>query len=429
MEIFVLALFCIVLITCICLGLPVLLPLSIGLLIFLGYGVYKGIILGKLLKMCLSSILTVHTILLTFFLIGLLTASWCACGTIPVIVTLSTGLIVPSFFIIAVFLLNAFISFLIGTSFGTVATMGVICLSIAKAMMMNLFWTVGAIISGIYFGDRCSPVSTSALLVATLTQTDLYDNINRMLKSSAIPFVLTCVIYYLVGAKEVTVSGIIDVSSIFSSYFNLSIICVIPAVAILALALLRVDVKRTMGVSIFMATLIGIVVQNISIQDTFKILLWGYEAPKPELAKMLNGGGIFSMLSPASIVCIASCYSGIFKGTGLIEGFKSQLLVFEKKLGSFTVTLITTIIGAMIACNQSLNIMLTEQLCNELDFSKEEMALAIEDSAVVVSPLIPWNIAAAVPLATLGVSPICLLAACFLYLLPLYRLILKPRFL
>ena len=83
----------------------------------------------------------------------------------------------------------------------------------------------------------------------------------------------------------------------------------------------------------------------------------------------------------------------------------------------------------MIACNQSLNIMLAEQLCDKLDFSKEEIALAIEDTAVVVSPLIPWNIAAAVPLATLGASSVCLLAACFLYLLPLYRLFFKPKFL
>lgn len=429
MELFVLALFCTVLITCIGLGLPVLLPLCIGLMIFLGYGVYKGLSLGELLKMCWTSILTVHTILLTFFLIGFLTASWRACGTIPVIVTLSTGFIMPSYFILAVFLLNTLISFLIGTSFGTVATMGVICLSIAKVMMMNLFWTVGAIISGIYFGDRCSPVSTSALLVATVTKTDLYDNIKRMMKSCAIPFAVTCAIYYFVGARGVSAPGSFDVRSIFSSSFNLSVICVLPAVAILALALMRVEVKRTMGVSILMATFIGIAVQNISLADTFNILLWGYKAPNAELAKMLNGGGIFSMISPASIVCIASCYSGIFKGTGLIEGLQSKILVVEKKLGGFAAIFITTIVGAMIACNQSLNIMLAEQLCDKLDFSKEEIALAIEDTAVVISPLIPWNIAAAVPLATLGASSVCLLAACFLYLLPLYRLFFKPKFL
>lgn len=427
MEIIIVALFCTVLIACIGLDLPILLPLTIGLLLFLGYGLYKGHGLVELLKMCWSSILTVHTILLTFFLIGMLTASWRASGTIPVIVSLSASCIVPSCFILATFLLNALISFLIGTSFGTVATMGVICVSVAKAMMMNQFWTVGAIISGIYFGDRCSPVSTSALLIATLTKTDLYDNIKLMLKSCAVPLCLTCGIYYLVGVKGYVPSGVIDIRSVFASSFNLSLICVMPAIAIIVLALLRVQVKLTMGFSILIAAIIAVVLQNVSPAEMTKILLWGYEATDKDLAKMLNGGGIFSMLRPAAIVCIACCYSGIFKGTGLLDGIQEHIFYVEKKFGSFATVLLMAVVDGMIACNQSLNIMLTQQLCEKLDMNDRDMAIALEDTSVLVSPLIPWNIAGAVPLATIGASSICLLAACFLYLVPLYRLLFQPK--
>lgn len=93
------------------------------------------------------------------------------------------------------FLLCSILSVLIGTSLGTAATIGVICFSIGKAMGINPYYVGGAVLSGIYFGDRCSPMSTSALLIAELTKTNLYTNIKLMIKTSIIPFVMTCLFY------------------------------------------------------------------------------------------------------------------------------------------------------------------------------------------------------------------------------------------
>lgn len=423
MELLTLGLFCTVLISCIVGHFPLLAALAVGLVIFLAYGFLKDFGLSSLAKMCWESILTIRNILITFFLIGMLTAIWRACGTIPVIITLASGFISPGSFVMTTFLLNALVSFLIGTSFGTVATMGVICISIAHSLQLDSFWVSGAIISGIYFGDRCSPVSTSALLVSTLTETDLYKNLKLMLKTCLLPTLAVCGIYYYVGSKTAAVTSTVDVRSLFSTCFNLELWCVLPAVIILLLALIRVQVKLTMGASIAAALVIAAVFQNTSVMDMGKLLVFGYEAPSVQLGKLLNGGGIISMLKPVAIVGIASCYSGIFQGTGLLDNIQKKVLGLADSKGNFFTVLLTSIVMGMIACNQTLNIMLTNQLCKEMTWEKEQLALALEDTAVLVSPAIPWNLAVAVPLATIGAEDNCILAACYLYAVPLFRLL------
>lgn len=422
METLTLAAFCLVLVFCIMLKLPLLLALGTGLFIFLAYGSYRKFSFVKLLQMCWESILTVQNILITFFLIGMLTATWRVCGTIPVIISLATGFINPASFFLTTFLLTSLIAFLIGTSFGTAATIGVICMSMAQTMDMDSFWTAGAIISGCYFGDRCSPVSTSALLIATLTKTELHDNIKLMFKTCWLPLLATCAIYYGVGMNATSATAS-SVQELFAQGFVLSSWCVLPAIVILVLSLLRIPVKPTMSISIAFAIVLGMLLQNMSLSTVGSTLLFGYESTVPELAKMLNGGGLISMVTPAAIVCIASCYSGIFQGTGLLNALQDKLLTLRDSCGTFAAILATAILTAMIACNQTLNIMLTHQLCTSLELPKEELAIDLEDTAVLVSPLTPWNIAAAVPLAAIGAPAVCLLAACYLYLLPLYRLV------
>ena len=101
--------------------------------------------------------------------------------------------------LLASFLLCCLVSFLTGTSFGSAATIGVICMTMADSMGIPSIYTGGAILAGIFFGDRCSPVSTSALLVSELTKTDLFSNIRNMLRSALVPFALCCIIYAQLG--------------------------------------------------------------------------------------------------------------------------------------------------------------------------------------------------------------------------------------
>lgn len=51
-------------------------------------------------------------------------------------------------------------------------------------------------------GRLCSPVSTSALLIKQLTHTNLFNTIARMLRTGAVPFVLSCVVYVAAAVAE-----------------------------------------------------------------------------------------------------------------------------------------------------------------------------------------------------------------------------------
>jgi len=153
-----------------------------------------------------------------------------------------------------------------------------------------------------------------------------------------------------------------------------------------------------------------------------RLLFFGYQAADAQAAAMLNGGGIASMIRVGMIITISSSYSGIFQKTGLLDGAKRIVHNLALRTTGYTATLITGVIASVIACNQTLAIMLTHQLCREIQPEKERMALTLEDTAVVVAPLVPWSIAGAVPLTTVGAPTTALLWTCFLYVLPLWQL-------
>jgi NhaC family Na+:H+ antiporter len=152
-------------------------------------------------------------------------------------------------------------------------------------------------------------------------------------------------------------------------------------------------------------------------------MITGYNANYQQVAVMLNGGGIFSMTRVMAIVCISSAYAGIFQTTGLLNPFKKIIIKVNNKITSYGGILLTAIITSLITCSQTLAIILTHQLNHDIEKDSQKLAIDLEDSAVVIAPLVPWSIAAAVPLTSIGASNLSILAAFFLFLLPVYKFI------
>ena len=420
-SIIVILLFSLSLIVCLLLKYSVIYALIVGYIIFITYGFMKGHNLIVLIKKSFEGVLTVKNILLVFVLIGMITALWRASGTIAFIVYIGSKLISPSILILLTFLLCSILSVLIGTSLGTAATMGVICFSIGKAMGINPYYVGGAVLSGIYFGDRCSPMSTSALLIAELTKTNLYTNIKLMIKTSIIPFVMTCLFYLFLGFNS-TVSNIsVNVTEIFKQNYNLNIIVIIPAILIIILSILKINVKKTMLVSIVISFIIAMFIQRDSIVALIKYCIFGYHHPNERLNLMMKGGGILSMVNVSLIVGISSSYSGIFKETKMLVSLKKHLKDFSKKTSNYFVIFLSSIISGAIACNQSLGIILTNELCEEI-VDKQKRAIILENTVILLTGLIPWNTAMVVPLKTLDVGVMSGIFAFYLYFLPLWNL-------
>lgn len=417
-----LGLFCAGLVVCILLDAPILYALAFGLALFLLYGRRKGFSWRELWKMTIDGALTVKNILITFVLIGVLTALWRAAGTIPVIVCYASALIRPSVYLLMTFLLNCGVSVLTGTSFGTGATMGVICATMGVAMGFDLRLIGGAVLSGVYFGDRSSPVSTSALLVAELTGTGIFENLRRMVRTALVPFLASCAVFAALGAAGAHGGAAPDLRAVFVRGFRLHWAALLPAAVILLLSALRVNVKLAMLSSIAAAIPLCLVLQHVAPTELLRVALTGYRAADPELAAMLNGGGVTSMLRVGGIVCLSSSYSGIFQKTGLLDGAKRAVEKLAARTTPYAAMLCTSILGGMLACNQSLDTILTYQLCLGLKRDDGDYALDLEDTAIIVAPLIPWSIAGGVPLSAVGAPTGALLFACYLYFLPLWRL-------
>ena len=422
-SIIAILLFSLSLIFCLLLKLSVVYALIIGYMIFVIYGLIKGHNLIVLIKKSFEGVLTVKNILLVFILIGMITALWRASGTIAYIVYMGSKLISPSILILLTFLLCSILSVLIGTSLGTAATMGVICASIGKAMGVNPYYIGGAVLSGIYFGDRCSPMSTSALLISELTKTNLYTNIKLMIKTSIIPFIVTCLFYLFLGFKLTVSSAGVDVTEIFKQNYNLNIIVIILAILIIILSILKINVKKTMLVSIVISFIIAMFIQRDSIVVLINYCIFSYHHPNERLNLMMKGGGILSMVNVSLIVGISSSYSGIFKETKMLVSLKKHLKDFSKKTSSYFVIFLSSIISGAIACNQSLGTILTNELCGEL-VDKQERAIILENTIILLVGLIPWNIAMDVPLKAIGVGFMSGLFAFYLYFLPLWNLFL-----
>ena len=420
METVVLGIFCGALALCVLLHLSIVYAMVAGLAVFCLYARLRGFRGAALGRMVLSGVRTAKGMLLVFFLIGMLTALWRASGTIPTIVLYAVELIRPRTLVLMSFLLCCGMSVLTGTAFGTAATMGVICMALGHSMGADPAWLGGAILSGIYFGDRCSPVSTSALLISELTGTSIFDNIRRMLRTAWPPFLICCLLYGLAGLWMPVGGG--DIAALrqaFGGEMLLDWYLVLPAVVLLVLSVCRVPVRRTMLVSIGLAALLALFVQHIEPLRLMGMLLTGYTAADPAVGALLDGGGILSMLQVILIVCISSAYAGIFRETGLLDRLKAGVARISRPITPFGGMLAAAVLSACIACNQTLTIMLTHQLCGDVEHNRQRFALELENSAVLVAPLIPWSIASATPLAAIGAPQTSLLTAFFCIGLPL----------
>lgn len=417
-------LFSITLISFVFLNISIIYALLIGYFIFLLYGITNNFNLFSIIKKSIMGIKTVKNVIIIFILIGITTAMWRASGTIAIIIYLGSKIIVPSLFIFFTFILCSILSILIGTALGTSATMGVICIAIARTLGINEYFVAGAIISGVYFGDRCSPLSSSALIVAEITNTNLYNNIKNMIKTTIIPFIITSIFYICLGFISNYSNKTNDVVKIFQENYNLNLITLIPALLIVFLSIFKINAKITMTTSIITSIIITYIFQNKSFIEILKYSLYGYEISNPVLNSMMSGGGILSMVRVSIIILISSSYSGIFEETKMLLTLKKYVKNFAEKTTNFAAVLLTALVTAIVTCNQTLTSILTYELNKDL-LKKDEMAITLENTAILVPALVPWSIALSVPLQAIEVDNLGAIFAFYIYFLPIYHLILS----
>mgnify|MGYP001793966619 CR=1 FL=1 len=441
-------------------------PLAAALCLLVLILLNRGFGLKALFKMGFAGAHQALPVVKVLLLIGILTAVWMSAGTVPALVYYSTGLVSGQFFLLWAFVLTGIVSTLIGTSIGAVGTIGVALMVIARgsgqaALVAPL---AGAIIAGAFVGDRCSPMSSSAHLVASITQTNLYTNLRNMVRSSVGPLALSVAFYTVLSFLHPVQLTETPITASLPSFFNLSPIVLLPAITIFLLSLLKVEVKLAMLASIGTAIPIACALQNNSLADLFQFSIWGYQlnpqlnlktglvtepiteqavAQGIALQSILLGGGLLPMLKATIAVFISTAFAGILIRSQSLQFLNRWLGAngaatpseYRKQTQLAQTTTFVSLITNLFGCTQTIAIVMTGQIMQphyhrwnstktsaNIADGNEKLALTIEDTAVVIAPLIPWNIASLIPATILDVGPGFIPYALYLFLLPLFVL-------
>lgn len=416
-----------VLLLCIAKGWFVGWALLAGLALFFALGLRRGCPAKAMCTIAIEKAKKSGIVITVMLLVGAITGLWRASGTITYCIHHGMRLITPPLFLLLAFLICAALSYVLGTSFGVASTAGVILMALARFGGVSELITGGTVLSGVFFGDRCSPASSSASLVAAVTGTKLYDNVRKMFATGLPPLLLCFAFHGALSLKNPLQAVDGAMAAAMAEAFALSWLTLVPALLMLLLPLLRVPIRAAMLWSIAAAALVAATVQHMPLGAILRAALFGYRAEGP-LEAVLSGGGVWNILSTCFVLVLTGLYSGLLEGIHVLEPLQEHILHMGRRLGRFPAAILTGLGSAMVFCNQSIAIMLSEQLLRPSYRDKTELAIDIENAGVLLSALIPWSIAVTAPLRMLGVGPEALPYAALLWLTPLTYLFTKKHF-
>lgn len=417
------AVFLAAMIACMAAGIDTFFALLLGILLFSAIGLRRGHKMGALWRMMWSEGRKLIPLLLIFVFIGSITALWRSSGTIAFFIYYGIQVIRPGIFVLVAFLLTCLLSYALGTSFGVTGTVGIILMALARSGGVDPAITAGAVLSGAYFGDRCSPASSSGLLVAAVTETKQYGNIRNMHRTGWLPMAVSIAIYGVLSAANPIQAVEDSLLHTLRESFRLSLWTVVPALLMLALPMVKVSIRTTLVLSCAAAFGVSVLVQGMPVWDTFVSAVVGYTPQRAELAAILSGGGMLGMMETSFAVMATGLFAGLLSGLGVLDGLKGFVEKVAQKWGLFPATVLVSLVAGMVFCNQSIIIMMAYPLLRDVyarcGHGNEELALDVENSGIVMAALIPWNIAGSVPLQMLDAGPDAIPYMVLLYMIPL----------
>ena len=409
---------------CMVRGMSLAWALLAGFVCFFLVGLRRGTAPGTLLRMAAGGMGTAFRVLRILLLLGLLTALWRAGGTVALFVWMGVRLITPRTFVLVAFVLSGVFSLAFGSCFGVVGTAGVILMTIARSGGANLAVTAGAIMSGIYLGERLSPASSSAALTAAVAEVDQHVFQMRMWRDTPVPLALSLGLYGVLSILYPIERVDAQIVSALEEGFSLTWPALLPALALLILPWLKMSAVKSIAVSCGLSAACALLVQRLSPGEVLRACVLGYRPALPQLAELMSGGGLLSMVNVCLIVVLSCAYSGMFNGTGLLAPVTSRVGALAERAGLFGAHVAVSFGCCALFCNQTVGVVMSAQLLGE-EYKKRnlppmELAANIGNSCINLAGLVPWAIAASVPLTTMEVGASALPLAFYLWLLPLW---------
>lgn len=381
------------------------------------------------IKMAMSAIIII-------MVIGMLVAMWTAAGIIPTMIYYGLQILSPGFFLVAAFLICCVVSLATGSSWSTVATVGIALMGIGTALGVSVPMIGGAIISGSYFGDKMSPLSDTTNLAPAMAEADLFDHIRHMVYTTAPSALIAVVIYWILGmqfaSKELDTKAISELLTVIDQMFFISPILLIIPMSVIAMIIFKIPAIPGLFAATVAGAVFAMVFQDAELGALIDIANNGYilESGIETVDELISGGGMQSMMWTTSLTLCAMTYGGIMEKTGMLNVIAEKILQRAKSTGDLILATIISCYGVvLISGDQYLSIVIPGRMFKdaykERNLHPKNLSRCLEDAGTLASPLIPWSSCGAFMMMTLGLSPWTYVPFCFLnYLNPIISIIL-----
>ncbi len=404
---------------------------------------YKnGYAWSKLRTGIIKNISTAMPSMLILLLIGALAGTWLISGVVPAMIYYGLQILNPKVFLVATVIISAAVSLATGSSWSTVATIGVALLGIGTTIGINEGIVAGAVISGAYFGDKISPLSDTTNLAPAMAGTDLFTHIKYMMITTVPSIIITLIIFLIIGFNlelSQTQTNVNEVLLAIESKFNISPYLFIVPIVLLVIIIKKVPPMPALLVGTLLGVLFAVIFQP---QVLFEIsgetqnflkaayvtsmkAMYGAVSISTEsdvINKLFSTSGMGGMLNTIWLIISAMVFGGVMDAGDMLKKITSSVI----KLAKSTVSLVATTVGTCIffnvtASDQYISIVVPgrmfKDVYKERGYQPQLLSRTLEDSGTVTSVLIPWNTCGATQAGVLGVSTLAYLPYAFFNLI------------
>ncbi len=390
--------------------------------------IYLGVSWRKVSQSMVNSISSAMSSILILLLIGALAGTWLISGIVPAMIYYGLQILNPTIFLVAACIVCALVSLATGSSWSTVATVGIALLGIGQALGLQEGVIGGAIISGAYFGDKMSPLSDTTNLAPAMAGTDLFTHI-RYMAYTTVPSIIIALIIYLIMGFYQDGAGTVDVAAVLAAIdakFTINGWLFLVPVAVIVMIIKRVPALPALLVGSLLGGLFAIIFQPQIINEVSGITgdfkrsayigvmqaMYGEVSigtDHPMVNELLSAGGMSGMLNTVWLILCAMVFGGAMEAGGLLQRIASEVIKLARSTGSLiSSTVATCLFFNVTASDQYMSIVVPGRMYADTyrkrGLKPENLSRTLEDSGTVTSVLVPWNTCGATQASVLGVA-------------------------
>lgn len=411
-------------------------PLMIGVLAAAVIAILCGWKWQEVENMMVKGVARALPAVFILLIIGIIVGTWIASGVIPTMIYYGLSIIEPSLFVPLVALITGIVSITLGSSFTSIATIGIAFMAIGEGLGFAPGLVAGAVISGAYLGDKLSPLSDTTNIAPAMVDTDLFSHIKHMLWDTIPAFVIAIILYWFVGnaggaGNAVDTDGINLIKTGLKSVFVIHPLLLLMPIFTIILMMKRVPAIPALTIVGLLGAVLAVLVQGASVSSIVQVMTSGFtvESDVAAVDKLLNSGGLMSMLGTIGLLILATALGGILEETGSFEALTRKMMTRVRSTGTLiSTTIFSTFVVAFASGAQFLAIILPARTFaktyKEMGIDTKNLSRCVEAAGTVGINLVPWSVPIVFAGSVLGVSPGELIPYIFFaFLVPLINLI------